>query len=181
MSILKEIAERRSIRQYQDRDVDDALIREVLEAGRLAPSGSNTQPWRFLVVRDSEVKKAIAAVDHAQDWMLSAPVFLVCLADYTCRAEGDPDAYDNDDDSADAELKRLIRDGAIAVGYMLLQAQHLGLGACWTGWYEQREMREALGLPARYWVTGVVTLGYADQAPKARPRIALDELIVGEW
>ena len=131
-------------------------------------------------MRDPAVKKAIAAVDHEQDWMLSAPVFLVCLADFGCRAEGDPDACDFDDDSADPELKRLIRDGAIAVGYMLLQAQRLGLGTCWTGWYDQRPMREALGLPGRYWVTGVVTLGYPDQAPKARPRLPLDELIVGE-
>lgn len=179
MSILQEIAERRSIRRYQDRDVDDALIREILEAGRLAPSGSNTQPWRFLVVRDPALKQAIAAVDHAQDWMLSAPVFLVCLADIGSRAD-EPDAYDLDEQSADNDVKLIIRDNAIAVGYMLLQAQHLGLGTCWTGWYDQRAMREALGLPGRYYVSGVVTLGYADQAPKPRPRIPLDELILNE-
>ena len=75
------------------------------------------------------------------------------------------------------ELKLVIRDAAIAISYMLLEAQQLNLGTCWTGWYDQEEMRAALDLPDYLYVSGVVTLGYADEEPEMRPRKTLDEIV----
>ncbi len=68
-------------------------------------------------------------------------------------------------------------DAAIAISYMLLEAQHLKLGTCWTGWYEQAEMRKVLKLPEYLYVSGVITLGYADEKPELRPRKSLDEIV----
>ncbi|BBF42731.1 nitroreductase family protein [Lachnospiraceae bacterium KM106-2] len=173
---MKEVESRRSIRRYQKREVSEEIILEILEAARLAPSGSNTQPWQFIIIRSEKQKERITAVDHNQRWMLSAPVFIVCVGDIRCRIK-DSDGMELDETSPLPELKLVIRDMAIAAEHILLKAEQLGLGSCWTGWYEQKEMREVLGIPTDKYVVGVITIGYADENPKARPRKALSELI----
>ena len=158
MNLLPEIADRRSVRKYLDKDVTDEQIALLMEAARWAPSGSNMQPWDFLVVRSREMKERICAADHNQTWMLTAPVFIVCIGNERYRNDGDMD--------------RVIRDSAIATEHILLQAQHMGLASCWTAWFEQEEMRPVLGLDGHCYVIGVVTVGYADEVPDARPRRA---------
>lgn len=156
MNILPEIANRRSVRKYNDRDVTDEQIAALIESARLAPSGSNKQPWDFLVIRSKELREKISAIDHDQKWMLTAPVFIVCIGNERYRGDGD--------------MERVIRDSAIATEHILLQAEHMGLATCWTGWYDQQEMRELLGLDDCCYVIGVVTVGYSDEKPAARPR-----------
>ena len=60
---------------------------------------------------------------------------------------------------------------------MMLEAEHQGLATCWTGWYDQKEMKAALGVPDDKYVVGVLTLGYADEAPAARPRKPLEDIV----
>ena len=144
--MLKPILDRRSIRRYTDEPVSDAEIGQILEAARLAPSGSNTQPWRFTVVRDAKTRAAIAEVSHRQKWMNTAPVHVVCVADIRCRIPG----YDGpplDDDSPLEELKKAIRDASIAIEHLVLEATELGLGTCWVAWFTQPEIRAALDVP----------------------------------
>ncbi len=174
--ILKEIKDRRSIRKYIDKDVSPEDVEKVLEAGRLAPSGNNTQPWKFIVIRDPEIKEKVTAADHDQKWMLTAPVFIACITDVRCRIE--ESQLDIVDETFERfPLKQTIRDTAIAIGYMMLQAQHLGLSTCWTGWYSQEDMKKALGLPDYLFVTGVLTLGYGDGQPAPRPRKNLEDIV----
>ena len=85
--MLKQIESRRSIRKYTDKPVEDEKLMCLLESARLAPSGSNTQPWHFILVRSEETKRKLAQVSHQQEWMLSAPVFIVCVADISSRLE----------------------------------------------------------------------------------------------
>ena len=156
MDILPEILNRRSIRKYKSTRVTDEQINDLILAASLAPSGSNEQPWDFIVVKSKEMKEKICELDHNQKWMLRAPVFIVCVGKSTYRK----------DDS----MERTIRDSAIAITHILLQAQHMGLATCWTGWYEQDEMRNLLGLTDKDYVTGIIIVGYADENPDARPR-----------
>lgn len=179
MAVIKEISERKSIRKYKSDAVSRKQILEILEAGRLAPSGSNTQPWRFILVWDNEMKKQIIEVDHNQAWMHSASALIVCVADLTSRQKDKIDS--TADDSTSADLKKIIRDSAVCIENMLLQATHLGLGTCWTGWYDQEPMKKVLGLNDEHYVVGVITVGYADEVPKARPRMSLEELIIAEY
>ncbi|MGD9034607.1 MAG: nitroreductase family protein, partial [Desulfobacteraceae bacterium] len=60
--ILEIMKTRRSIRRYKQKDVPDDLLHKIMEAGRWSPSGDNAQPWRFIVVRDPEVKKAMGKI-----------------------------------------------------------------------------------------------------------------------
>ncbi|MCR4819080.1 MAG: nitroreductase family protein [Fretibacterium sp.] len=156
MNILPEIANRRSVRKYTDKDITDEQVALLIEAARLAPSGSNKQPWDFLVVRSVEMRKKISEIDNNQTWMMTAPVFIVCIGNERYRGDG--------------KMECVIRDSAIATEHILLQAEHMGLAACWTGWYDQNKMRQVLELDELCYVVGVVTIGYAEEKPTGTPR-----------
>lgn len=173
--MIKEIEMRRSIRKYSNKPVEDEKINELLESARLAPSGNNTQPWHYIVVKSEEMRQKIVEASHNQKWMFTAPVFIVCVADIRCRIkEGDVHL---DDNSPQDELKRIIRDTSISTGYMLLEANSLGLGVCWVAEFTQEEIRPVLNIPSDKYVVGVLTIGYPDETPKARPRKKLEDMV----
>ncbi|OOM73400.1 FMN reductase [Clostridium puniceum] len=174
--MIKEIEMRRSVRKYIDKTIENEKITELLESARLAPSGNNTQPWRYILVKSEEMKQKISKASNNQKWMLTAPVFIVCVADIRCRIKEDVDIY-LDDNSPQDEVKRIIRDTSISVGYMLLQANNLGLGACWVADFMQEEIRPVLNVPSDKYVVGVITVGYPNETPKARPRKSLEDII----
>ncbi len=175
--ILPEILNRRSVRAYKDLPVSDEQVETLLQAAILSPSGHNLQPWRFLEVRDPQRKAKIVELDHEQKWMLQAPIFLVCMADLAMREENPGIAGG---EYPGEGLKKVIRDTSACVENLLLQAQHMGLGACWTGWYQQEPMKELLGVPDSFYIVGIITVGYADQAPQPRPRRDLAEVVCKE-
>lgn len=172
--IISEIVERRSVRKYKATPVTDEQVNELLQAANLAPSGNNAQSWRFIVIRGDENRAKIVAADHNQQWMLQAPVFIACIGDMKSRTDADIRV---DEYCGDYDLKRVIRDCSNAIENLMLQAVHMGLGTCWTGWYAQDEMRRALNVPDDKYVCGVITVGYADESPKARPRADLKEIV----
>jgi len=174
--MISEIRARRSIRKYIDKPVEDEKIIQLIESARLAPSGSNTQPWHFIVVKSKSVREKLAEISHSQKWMLSAPVFIVCAADIRCRIEKDIEIKINED-SPEQELKQIIRDTSISVTHILLEAENLGLGTCWVGWFTQGEIRPILNIPDDKYVVGVITVGYTNETPNARPRKKLEEII----
>lgn len=174
--MLKEITARRSIRKYTDKPVDDEIILTLLESARLAPSGSNTQPWHFIVIKSEDTRKRVAAAAHNQNWMVTAPVHIVCIGDIRCRIGGDvPIAID--ENSPQMEVKQIIRDTAIAVEHIVLTAEHQGLGTCWVAKFTQNDIRPVLNIPEDKFVLCVLTVGYPAEQPKSRPRKKLDEII----
>lgn len=174
--MLKEIEMRRSIRKYIDKQVENEKITELLEGARLAPSGNNTQPWHYILVKSDEMRRKVMEASHNQKWMLTAPIFIVCVADVRCRIKEDIDVY-LDDNSPQDEVKRIIRDTSISAGYMLLQANNLGLGVCWVAEFTQEEIRPVLNIPHDKYVVGVITVGYPDEKPKARPRKKIEDIV----
>ncbi len=176
INMIKEIEIRRSIRKYINKPIEDEKIIELLESARLAPSGNNTQPWRYIVVKSEGMRQKVMEASHNQKWMLTAPVFIICVADIRCRIKEDINIY-LDDNSPQDEVKRIIRDTSISVGYMLLQANNLGLGVCWVAEFTQEEIRPVLNIPSDKYVVGVITVGYPDEQPKARPRKKLEEIV----
>jgi nitroreductase len=174
--MLKQIENRRSIRKYLNKKVEQEKLIQVLESARLAPSGSNTQPWVFIVVESEEMKEKLSMADHQQKWMMTAPVFIVCVADIRCRISEEIDIRLNEN-SPEPELKQIIRDTSIAIEHILLEAEHLGLATCWTAWFEQNAVRPILNIPEDKYVCGIITLGYGDEVPKNRPRKKLEEMV----
>ncbi len=177
MDVIEAIGKRRSIRNYSDDPIERKTVLELLDAARSAPSGNNSQPWRFLVIENPAMRKTLARVCHDQPWMATAPVHIVVGADLEARASAN-ERFDEDTPGMDA--KRAIRDTAIAVDHLMLRAVELGLGTCWIGWYTQDEIRPLLGVPESIFVLGVIIVGWAAENPKPRPRRPLSELTYSE-
>ena len=155
---LKLAETRRSVRAYKTEAVPEELLQQVLEAGRLAPSAVNKQPWRFLVVRDEGNRRALGAA-YAREWFWKAPVVIaVCILP----AEAWSRPYDG--------TNYAMVDGALAMDYMQLAATELGLGTCWIGAFDPEAMRDILGLPDGVSIVGMTPLGYPDVEPNPRPR-----------
>lgn len=173
---LKQIEERRSVRKYKNMEVENEKLLQILESARLAPSGSNTQPWIFIIIKSDETKKKLAASDHNQMWMMKAPIFIVCVADISCRIERSENIC-LDENSPEPELKQIIRDTSIAIENILLEAENQGLSTCWTAWFEQHDIRPILGIPENKYVCGIITLGYGDETPSQRPRRPLNDMV----
>jgi len=173
---MQQIENRRSIRAYLNKKIEKEKLLQILESARLAPSGSNTQPWTFIVVESDDTKEKLSIADHNQKWMLTAPVFIVCVADIRCRIATDTKVR-LDEDSAEPELKLIIRDTSIAIEHLLLEAEHLGLATCWTAWFEQDAVRPIMDIPEDKYVCGIITLGYGDEIPAQRPRKALQQIV----
>jgi nitroreductase len=170
------VASRRSIRKYTDEPVAEATVEALLESARLAPSGSNTQPWHFIVVRDPAVKKAVAAASHDQQWMLTAPVLIACVADVRARLPGDA-PLEIDELSPQFEVKQIIRDTSIAIEHIVLEAESRGLGTCWIAWFVQREIRPILGIPADKFLVAILTVGRPAEEPRPRSRRPLEQIV----
>lgn len=174
--MLEPIKLRRSIRKYQNQEVEEEKLEQLLESARLAPSGNNTQPWHFIVVKSEVNKKKLVKVSHDQQWMLTAPIFIVCVADIQVRMKNS-EPMTIHEQSPQKEVKLIIRDTAVAVEHILLTATSLGLGTCWVGMFTQDEIRPTLGIPSDKYVVGIITVGYADEQPTPRPRNPLSEII----
>jgi len=158
MDTLQAIFERRSIRKYRSEPIPAEHLKQILEAGRQAPSAANRQPWHMVVVGDPEQKARVAQACNGQMWMADAAYILV--------AAGLPAVTD----------KWYKVDVAIAVENMVLAARSFGYGTCWIGAFNPAKVKEACGLPAEMEVVVCTPLGVPDVAPAARPRKTWSEL-----
>lgn len=174
IQMLREIEKRQSIRKFTKQSVSADILRNLIEAARLAPSGNNTQPWHFIIITSQESKMRIAQVNHNQRWLAEAPVLIACVGDMSSRVK---DYCEVDENSPQEELKQIIRDTAIATEHIVLEAEYLGLSTCWTAWFVQADIRPVLGIPSDKYVVGVLALGYSDKIPSSSRKKSLDELI----
>lgn len=164
MDVLTAIKERRSVRRYQNRQVEEEKLELILEAARLAPSARNLQNWRFLVVRDAELRKQIADIAQ-QPFVGTAPAIIVGVST-------DPDRV------MSCEVPAYAVDVTIAMTNITLQAVSLGLGTCWIGAFKQAELKELLNVPAEYKAVLVMPLGYPEDAPKSKHRRPIEQIVL---
>lgn len=164
MEVVEAIRSRRSIRKYLDRPIEDEKLREVLDAARLAPSGVNRQEWKFVIVRDPDNRRELAAATRNQEWIAAAPVIVACAATDTKVTTGS------------GEPAHRI-DVSIAVDHMTLRARELGLGTCWIGAFDQRKAEQILNAPESAEVIVLMTLGYPAEEGRDRGRKALEKIV----
>lgn len=164
---MKIFGERRSIRRYGDRPVEEDKLKAVLEAARLAPSWANMQCWTYIVVRDPAVKEAVADTlegNPIQKSILSAPVLIVACADPEKSGNVNGQPY-------------YMLDIGISMQQLVLEAWSQGLGTCWVGWIKEDGIRAALGVPADVRVVALTPLGYPSVLPESPGRKPLDEVV----
>jgi len=169
MDLFEAIEKRRSIRKFKPGTIANEDLRKILEAGRLAPSGGNRQPWFFVVVRDAETKVALAKVSRSQTFIADAGVVVAALG--MSGVEHVPLS------STRIPYKQ---DPMIAVEHMILAATALGYGTCWIGAFDEGEVKKILKVPENLAVIALLPIGVPDEAPSARPRKPFKEIFFGE-
>ena len=174
--MIEAIQHRRSVRNFQEKSIEDEKLNEILEAARLAPSGNNRQPWFFIVIKDGLIKNEVAVATNNQAWIASAPVVIVAVADLCARSQDYAGMF-VDEETSSFDVKRIIRDTTIAITHILLEVDNQGLGACWCGAFTQEGIRPVLGIPEDKFVLAVIPVGYPAEEPKAKPRKTLEEII----
>lgn len=209
LTVAEAIRERRSIRRFKGDPVSDETIRELLEAARLAPSGSNRQPWRFIVVTDPEERAKLRKICWDQAFIEQAPVVFVCWADLVAYSQpsrlkrseefiaagvtqtlsgrfADPEFRASLLRLPDPDLSVFVAPAVastyIAIEHMVLTATALGLGSCWVGALGgEGEINAMFNLPKTTVVVAVLPVGYPDKVPPPRPRIPLSEILLRPW
>jgi nitroreductase len=159
MDVFEAIAKRRSIRKYQDKDVDDKLIGVLLWAAAQAPSAGNLQDWRFIVVRDKKTKELLYDAALKQEHVKRAPVLIVVCSDLEVLSL----RY-----GKRGELVYALEDCAAAIENMLLAATALGLGACWIGAFDEEDVKNILRLPDFVRPIAIITIGYPAEEPEKK-------------
>lgn len=192
---MEEIYTRRSIRKYKEEPVSKDILEQILDAGRMAPSGKNKQPWRFLVYGgekkaellevmkkglDREQKKeamlpasgyGLPDAFHTLKIMKKAPIIIMVVNPYGKNPFSGITA-----DERFTEIIDSLSVGA-SIQNILLKAQALGIGTLWVGntCFAYAELTEYMEIEGQ--LVGAVALGYADEEPDARPRKELAELV----
>jgi nitroreductase len=174
MDLYEAIAARRSVRRYRPDAVADAVLERVLDAGRQAPSGHNRQPWRFVVVREENRRKALAGAAATHNaFIADAPVVLAFLGFLAYDGAPAPAARTRGSWTWDMYIRYNV---SIAGAYVTLAAAAEGLATCWINNYDEEAVRSILKIPKEYALVCLMTLGYAAREPGPKPRLPLAEL-----
>ncbi|OAT80434.1 nitroreductase family protein [Desulfotomaculum copahuensis] len=160
-AILSLIRSRYSVRHYKPDSVPAALLNQLLESARWAPSAGNLQPWHFYVVTGEGDKEALANFAQNQRFLARAPVCIVVCAEPERSARVYGERGDN---------LFCIQDTAAAVQNILLTAVALGLGACWVGAFDQQRVGDYLNMPEGRIPVALIPVGFPDDDPSRRPK-----------
>ena len=202
---LKVIQDRRSIREYAPDPVSDSDIDMILEAARLAPSGENAQPWRFIVVKDAGTRKKLGAIAGGGSGRRFTAEFVTkkmqerfsSLEDEAKRkaafeklTSGQVSAF-----LADAPVDLIIVgkkdvwdlpfDTSAAIENILLMVTALNLGACWViapciDIRDEERIKELLGIPEGFKAISILSIGHPTRPHRPRPRLPLNEIVFSE-
>ena len=141
MDVFEAIQERRSIRSYQNTSIPRELVEKILEAGRLAPSAKNFEPWHFIAVTETAKRKALSKGAWAK-FLIQSPLVIVACGD----KKASPEWY--------------AIDVALAVENMILTAVSLGLGTCCVGSFNEKNIKSTLKIPEKFEIIVMLAVGY---------------------
>lgn len=160
MAFLDLLKHRKSIRGFLDRPVEREKIMMCLEAARIAPSAGNSQPWKFITVDDRELKNrlcdtALSGIYSMNSFCKTAPVIVAVVSEkskFLARIGG-----------MFRGTKYYLIDIGIACEHFVLQAEDLGIGTCWIGWFNERAVKSMLNVPRSKKIDILIALGYYDR------------------
>jgi len=164
MSIENLILKRFSVRKFKAKKVEKEKLIKVLEAGRMAPSAVNYQPWHFIVVEEKEKLHELHSV-YNRNWIQEAPLIIVVCVDHEKSWKRSSDGKSSSD-----------IDAAIAIDHMTLMACELELGTCWVCNFDAPECARLLRLPASVEPIALIPLGYPGVPSPKKQRKTLSEI-----
>ena len=202
---VKVIQERRSIRDYTAEPVSEEALDMILESARLAPSGENAQPWRFVVIKDADTRKKIGALAGGG----SGRRF---TAEFVTQKMQERFSSLQDEEKKKAAFQKLTSgqvsaflatapvnivvcgkkdvwdlpyDTSAAIENMLLMVTALGLGACWViapciDIRDEERIKDILGVPEGFKIISIISIGHPTRPHRPRPRLSINELVFRE-
>lgn len=160
MNCVEEILNRRSIRKFKNEAVTEKIINTILEAGRLAPTATNQQPWYFVVAKNQEDKEAF--IFKAFNRFVTDADFIV-LGLYK---------------KSEIIIEKFsLIDVTIALQNMVITATVQGIGSCWMGAFDEKKLRDILNLPDDCITVGAIAFGIPDEQPKQPPKKKIDDIV----
>lgn len=169
MEFTELIQTRESIRNYDpERPVPKKVLEKILDAGRLAPSAANCQPWKFLVLSSPDILKKVKA-SYQREWFNDAPHILVIIGYKDKAWKRSYDGYNS-----------VETDVAIAMTHIILAAENEGVGACWIAAYNPVLLRESINPGENHLIFGITPLGYPKHGFRktlAKKRKPLEEIV----
>lgn len=175
MTFHELILKRQSDRLYIDKPVDRNIIERCIEAGRLAPSASNSQPWTFIVVdepvlKDKVANKTFGPLKSFNKFVPQAPVIIAIVMEKP---------------KITSELGGRIKkkeypllDIGIAAEHICLQAAEEGIGSCMLGWFDEKSVKSLLNIPTKKSIPLLITLGYTPEGYKHREKIRKNKEVI---
>jgi nitroreductase len=172
--MLEIILKRQSDRHYSDKPVESEKIERIIEAGRMAPSACNAQPWKFIVVTDPRLTSEIAIAASAKllgmnSFVNQAPVQIIVIREKANFSSRFGATVKNKDYS--------LIDIGIASENICLQASAEGLGSCMIGWFDEKQVKKILGIPSSKRVELIITIGYPAKELREKRRKPLSETV----
>jgi nitroreductase len=163
MELLPEIVERQSIHMFSSKPIEEEKLGRILEAGRLAPSAKNRQPWRFIIINDVILREKIQEAAFGQEHVGRAPIIIAASStniDYRM---------------PNGQLSYPI-DIAFAVSFMMMQAEHEQLSTCIVTTFDEREVKELLTIPYSMKVVMLLLIGYPESKPLKELRKPIERI-----
>ena len=193
MNLLDLISNRKSVRNYLDKNIPDEDLKTILEAGRLAPSWMNVQSWKFVVVKSQENKDLLSELSIGQQQVKNADVLIVCVADTNAWDEAKISQIKNPalNPALQCEngiLIRTMEQVIYPISYMMLTAESLGISSCIIGAMGNevtqiqqdiyKKVKEQMNLKEGQIISTIITLGYdANPTKTTKQRKDFDEVI----
>jgi nitroreductase len=172
--LLELIISRQSDRKYSDKPVEKEKLERIIEAGRMAPSACNAQPWKFIVVTEPKLIGKIAEAASARligmnTFVAQAPVQIIIVREKPNMSSKVGGTIKNKDYS--------LIDIGIASENICLQARAEGIGSCIIGWFDEKMLRKLLAIPRSKRVELIITIGYSLSEHRAKKRKPPEETI----
>lgn len=168
MDLIDGLRSRRSIRRFKPELIPDDIILNILDLANAAPSAGNLQAREFIVIRDVDVKEKLAVAAFNQKFVLQAPVVIVVC--------GNPERSSMGYGKRGKKLYS-IQDADAAVMHILLAAHALGMGTCWVGAFDEREVKTVLNIPEYIKPIALIPLGYPEKIPEETRREKIEKLV----
>jgi nitroreductase len=159
MDAFEAIEQRRSVRTFKPEAVPQEVIENVIDAGRQAPTARNVQPWEFVVSTDQTTRSFLGQTCDHGGFIKDSPVCIITF----CR-----------------DTKYYLEDGCAAIENMLIAATAHGLGTCWVAGDKKDYapvVAERLGVPANYYLVGLIAMGYSAEAGSPKEKRPLNEVL----
>jgi len=166
MNVKEAILKRRSVRAYKEKEVSPSILEEIMDSVRMAPSASNRQDWKFVLVEDEATKEKLYEAANRQSFVRQAPVVIAGVAT-------DPE------EMMSCDVNPGTVDLSIALDHLTLRAAEEGLGTCWIGAFEQEKAKEIMGIPDDCKVIALMPLGYPKEelVKRDKQRKSLEEIV----